>query len=103
MAAVGTQFQCRVCNQYVADEKLDRHHRHQHPEIAMAESIFELMDINNNLPAVETTFDKEQLYVCGECLKHFSDLELSRHHSKHHPNIPLEANIYQPVENSETL
>lgn len=103
-------YTCRACDENVSELELNHHHSKHHPEIPLDTNIYEVMEeINivaypvenensNQNAESETESTENQLFICCACFHFISELELNHHHYKHHPDIPLDANIFELME-----
>lgn len=99
-------FTCRGCHQFISSRELNKHHLQYHPEVPLQVNIFEVSEVknfvykakNDNLGRNEVSaFNTEHQFICGACFQNVTDLELNYHHNNHHPDIPLDVNIYEPL------
>lgn len=104
---------CQACYKYVSDNDLNIHHSKHHPEIRVDINIFELLDTTDAVEMVtgnenvnqndDSNVIANQLYKCGVCSQDVIDFELNDHHFEHHPDIPLDVDIYEPNANQNQL
>lgn len=97
------QYKCNACDQQVIDSEWNRHHSTYHLDIPLDMNIFERVDVNTKIneeviPPSDRGENEQinvQKYICGGCKQNVWDQELDHHHSKYHPDIPLDVNIFE--------
>lgn len=95
---LSTDEYCELCGNYFPEGELSRHQCQRFWSTRATNRYKKLTDNVSNgetSKKVNGSVTKELLYVCKECEQKVWTEELQQHHSRYHPNVPSDVDIYQ--------